>query len=424
MLKNKILLTLISLILLIVSSMVYFLFFTTKGSGFITKFALSNYVSSKNITVKEIEGKFSEQLSYHNIEIKDLKGLPQGSILKIQKLDVFFSDITLEGLNIKIYNGRFKMPGSDTILFYGTYTQGSLALTAYSNHVNISEILDLFTESRALSNISGQIYDLDVQAQGTFLQPQLEGTFYIKKLSRSGFTMIDSPGKFSLRLTDIKDKLKLNGEVVFKSAKVFGKKTAVIELNSSKILFSGDPKNPFFDMRGHSDVDDVKIDISLKGQIHKPDLKLISQPQAPEQKLIIMLATGKSWQAADASLDQNKLSPELAGDFVDYFIFGGSRKRLAKKLGLSDVSLQFDDKIMGVGLKKEVFEKASLTYEIEQSKEQTDNLDITQKIGGSYKITDHISVEGEKELRPDTQLKAQEDEKTDDKILLKYKRKF
>jgi len=424
MLKNKILFTLITLILLTISLIVYLLFFTTKGSDFVTKFALSNYVSSKNITVKEIEGKFSEQLSYRNIEIKDVKGLPQGSILKIQKLDVFFSDVALEGLNVNIYNGRLKMPGSDTILFYGNYKQGSLALTAYSKHVNIGEILDLFTENRALTSVSGQIYDLDVQAKGTFLQPQLEGTFYIKKLSRTGFTMIDSPGRFSLRLTDIKNKIKLNGEVVFKSAKVFGKKTAVIELDSSKILFSGDPRNPLFDMRGHADVDEVKIDISLKGQIHKPDLKLISQPQAPESKLIIMLATGRSWQAADASLDQKKLSPELAGDFIEYFVFSGSGKRLAKKLGIKDVSLQFDDKVMGIGLKKEVFDKANLTYKIEQSKEQADNPDITQKIGGSYKITDHISVEGEKELKQDTQPKTQEDEKTDGKVLLKYKSQF
>jgi len=416
------------------ASACYFLF-TPKGSGFLAKFALSKFAGSNDIQFAKAEGMLARKLSLYDIEIKDIKGLSKDSELKIQRLDIYFSSFGIRGLNIEVDNGRLILADSDAVLFYGKYAQKDLDFNVFSRRVDIGGLLSLFSANSALENLSGSLSDLDVSIKGALNESKLIGNMQIDKLTRNGFSMIGCPVALKIDVKDIIDKPKLYGEVVLKSGTVQGPKSKA-KLSLSKIIFSGDPMKPRLDVRAISTIERVKIDIELKGTIEEPDLKLTSEPARSQERLLIMLATGKSWSATEASLFQQKPSLGVAKDFIDYFILGGQGSNLASKLGISDVSLKYEKQTKGIEAKKMVTDKTSVIYGIEQEVKENDSQGkkgtqstITQKIGGEYNITDNISVGGEKELKSqqqnnNTQQPQQEADPANDKIYLKYKTEF
>ncbi|MBU1906124.1 MAG: translocation/assembly module TamB [Candidatus Omnitrophica bacterium] len=422
--KHKVLIF-FTIITCIAGVAVYYLIFTTKGSSFITRTVLSNYVDSESVDIKKIEGSLAQTLVFQDIEFNNLKWLPQGSNLKIQKLEVYLGSFSIKGLNLKIFNGRLNFSGSDVILFYGNYQDAALDFTVYSNVVGVYETLDFFAKSSELKNLSGTLRNVDIKIKGSFLEPELSGEFQIEKLSQKAFTMKNCPGSLNLQLKDIKNNLKLYGEILLNKGELFGPKTAIINLEESKIIFSGEPKKPTFNLKGTSKVGDTKINIGLKGNIDQPDLKLTSQPPLPQEQLLVMLATNKTWQGAGSAIKKGELSADLAKDFLDYFVFSGSGHKIAEKFGLSDISVKFDKETKGIGATKDISDKTSASYSIEQPQNKEQKSATTHKVGAEYKITDSISLGAEKELKQDNETgQVQEKQKTDDKVFLKFKKEF
>ena len=403
----------------------YYFFFTTKGSSSITKAALSKYLGSKDIDIKEVKGNLAQTLTYEDILIKDIKFLPKGNILRIKKIDISLTLLNLSTPTVKIHNGTLRVPNFDIILFYGSFKKGKFDINLYSKNIAVGEALDLFTKSSDLKKISGTIRDLDAYIKGEPLEPELVGTFRIDKLTRNNFSITNSPGSFNFKLKDIKDELKLFGSLSLNSGAISGPKTAVINIQESKVIFNGVPKNLSLDLKGTSTVEGIKINITLKGTPEKPELKLISDPPRSQERLLIMLVTGKSWKGAEGALNQGQLSADLAKDFVDYFFFTGTGSKLAQRLGLSDFSVTFEKDKKGVNFKKAVSEKIDASYAVEQSQEKEGEAIVTQKVGGEYKITDSISISAEKELKQNNGAdQIQEKNKTDDKVILKFKKEF
>ena len=426
-LKKRVLIIPILAVICAIAFLAYYFIFTAKGSNAIAKLALSKYIASEDIEIKSVDGNLAQTLSYEDIIFQDLEFLPQGSILKMKKLDISFTVFNLSGLNVNIRNGSLIMPNFNTIFFSGAYQGGSLDVNAYSQKVSVKSALDLFTQSSNLSKISGMINELDVYIKGSFLDPQLTGEFNIETLSRDLFSIINCPGTLDLKLNDIKDELKISGTILLSSAVITGPKGTSVNLQESKIMFNGDPEKPSFDLKGNSTIEGTTINIALKGTLDNPELKLTSEPPLPQGQLLAMLATGKGWKGAGQSLSSGQLSPDLAADFIDYFAFAGTGSRIAKQLGISDISLKFDKETKGIGLKKEITDKSDLTYSIEQTQTKEKDTSVTQKIGGEYKITESISVGAEREIKQDYKTEqTQEQDKlhTEDKVLLKFKKEF
>jgi hypothetical protein len=415
----------ISLIILI-CGLTYYFIFTTKGSASVAKLALFEYSNARNIEIEKEEGSLSEKVSYHNIEISDFKDLPPGTVLKVQRLDVYFTSLNLEGLNVEIFNGRLKLPGLNQILFYGNYKDAFLNFSVYSKDVDIRYLMDLFSGGKGLEKLSGKINEADLYIKGRLLEPEIEGELQIDRFLYDKVSIENCPIRPSLKLTDIKDALKIFGEVVLNSGTISGPKTAIINLHKSKIAFSGDPKKPHIDLQGDSTVERINIAISLKGPIDKPDLKLTSEPPLPSTRLLVMLATGRSWKGADESLNEGRISADLVKDFVDYFFFAGSGSKLAERFGI-DLSVTYNSETKGVSVKKTISEKAEATYRAEQpqAKEKEEKQATNQYLGGEYKITDAVSIGAEKELPRDTKdIETQKTSQPNDKVFLKYKQKF
>ena len=174
-------------------------------------------------------------------------------------------------------------------------------------------------------------------------------------------------------------------------------------------------------------MDDVRINVKFKGTKEQPDLQLTSDPPAPSEKLLLMLATNKSWQGLDQLVFKNQLSADLVKDIVDFSVFHGTGGKIAQKFGIKDLSLDFDKDKRGLKLRKEILRNLDVGYEVRQKKapERTDQ--IEQKVSGNIQVTEQVSVDVQREIKNGQEQTAegiQPQEVPEESILLKYKRAF
>ena len=410
---------------LFISSIVYYFIFTNNGSTFIVKSVLSKYTRSKSVSIKKSEGSLARTLIFNDIEINDSEILYGSSFVRIQRLEVYFESFNLGGINVKIHNGRLESPASELIVFQGSLKEGILDGNIYSKGFSVEGLIGFFPEIKGLKDISGSISGIDIYLKGRASEPKFSGECRINKLLRKSFSLSDCSVLFDLQLKDINKEPELNGTISLNSGTILGPKTAVINLRESKISFFGDPKKASLDLKGTSNIEGIKITITLKGRLDQPELKLTSDPPLPKERLLVMLMTNKSWKATEMALNERQFSPDLVTDFVDYFVFSGSGSKIAQQLGISDISFTFEPQKKGIGVKKAITEKINASYAVEQSQLKEEMPTITQKVGGEYKITESISIEAEKELKQENKTEVpSEEQKANDKVMLKFKKNF
>jgi len=139
----------------------------------------------------------------------------------------------------------------------------------------------------------------------------------------------------------------------------------------------------------------------------------------------VMLLTGKSWRSAEESVSQGGMSADLIKDTLDFLFFGGKVTDLARVLGVSDIHLEIDQNKKGVGLGAQITTRARLNYTVSQEDNSADNTSVTQKAALVYKVADHLSVEGEKEMRSQQSItNTTQLPETNDAVFLKYKQNF
>lgn len=412
-------------IFLSISSFGYWLFFTTKGSSFIVRVFLSRYTKSHDINVNKTDGTLSQAMIFQDLVIEDFEGLPEGSVIEVKRLEISLKSLHPKGLNAEIHNAKFKIPDLEPVFFHGTCEEGLLDINVYSKSIDVKEIAHLLKNNETFKNISGSIKDLDIYVLGEIAEPGLKGGFDIEKISRGVFSVENCQVSFDLKLKDIMGEARLYGDLILKGGSVHGLRTAIINFQESKISFNGDFKSILFDLKGTSNVDGAEINVGFKGTTDNPDLRLSSNPPLPKERIMLRLATNRSWTGTEVALNQAQISPEAAKDFIGYFFSSGSVGRLAKYLGISDIFLKYDDKAKGVGVKKDVSGKAEVSYSVEQLQTKEEKEAVTHKIGSEYKITDTVTIDAERELKQS----PENDEETgkiqpDDTVLLKYKRKF
>nr|MBU1328672.1 translocation/assembly module TamB [Candidatus Omnitrophota bacterium] len=422
---NLILIIIVAAIILNIA-ILYALISTNLGARLISKVAISRYIPSKDITIGEIDGTIARTITFENISLNNVEWLPNGSSLDIERLEIYANPLDISRLRIMVKNGSLKLPSSDKIFFSGTHENGLLDFNIYSHAVDVKDIMELLQYRDAAGNLSGVFEDIDIFVTGGLLEPEIKGFCMAKTLSRWGFNLNDCPLKLDLKLKDIRGDLKLYGTVSILGGSISGVKTAHIILGESRISFNGSPKEPYFDIQGESLIEGTKIRAGLKGTIGVPDLRLSSDRPVSKDQLLMMLATNKSWKSVD-SLTSNKdnITPGMIADFIDYFLFGGLGSKTADQFGIRDFFIKYDQKTKGGGVKKAVFDKAEVSYSIEQSQKKDELPTTTQKVGSEYKITNGISVEAERELKYNSKNVAEENKpETNNKVLLKYKKPF
>ncbi len=431
--KNNLFLFIITfLIFVLICTAGYLVFYTAKGAENVARLFLYYFTRSHNITVEKTEGTIRSKASLHNILIISPNKLPPGAVIRIQRIDLAMRKFKLKDIQLNIYNGRLKLPFSDTILFYGDYKNMNLELKLYSKRVSAREIIDLFTRRPVLSTLSGVFSDVSIRIAGTLSELAAEGSFYIENIIKERFSMVDCPGSVLMYCDNLFEAAQLNGEIVLRGGLVSGGKTARIKLGNSKIVFVGDPKRPKLNIRGSAKVADVVISMVLQGTMDEPKLTLSSTPVLTQELLLVMLATGRAWGSTRGSLQSGRISADLIKDFVDYFVLAGTGSKIARRFGISDISLFYRNETKTMGITTSLADKLKVGYEVEPPQKDTNgsgNGTATHTVKGEVKITDTIFVNAEKQLNQTKTQQQQEQEqqpseKGEEKLYLKFKKKF
>lgn len=413
------------LLLAAVIGATFYLTSTQQGIEMVSQKILRDIVAAQDIQIGSVSGQIQDGLTISHLELKNLKKFPPGTYIRIQEITIRLKSLKATDLHVDFENIRVFLPHSEPIIFSGRYSNGSLACNIYSNNISIPEILT-FVPKKIASNPQGNISKIDLYLEGPPDNAQVKGSFNIDQLIMPRFTLSDAPGELNLMLKRVPTGYSPSGELHVRTGKV-RTKFSNMRLQESYLYFSKSFAEPTFDVHGQASVGKTEMDISLRGSPKGPLWKFSSNPPLPEEILMLMFATGKSFEIVQDSWDQQKLTPDVAKDLIDYLLLGGEGGRFAEKFGIKDVSLIYDSEVdvAGIGVTKEVTQYLDVGYQIEQEKVSTTTGDIKHTLGAEFKINPKLSVEVDKELyQYRNQERLDTPTKTDDKILLKYKTQF
>ena len=415
----------IGIILVILLSGLVYLVFTPSGSKAVLYFVLSKYSGSPDISIASVKGSLAQGITVNRISAKSPKYLPEGTVIEIQDITAKAFSFDSGGVYVEINNGQMRMPGSDTIVFYGAYKNRKLDFTVYSKTIYVQQFLDMFIQSDLLTKIDGVINDFNASIVGGVFKPKIKGNFLISDLVYDKFSLTDVPIELNVKIKGDLGRALLYGDVIMQKGTVRGPTPAVINLNPSKIIFQGDLENPSLDIKAASNVSNTAISIELKGTFKKPDLVLTSDPPMSQQELLLMLATGTQWSSLSSGDPNQDISQDLANDFLNYLISSGSNNEIMKSLGIDSVSVTYNGNTQGAGISKNLSDKTSIRYGVEQNKRDDNgsNGSLNQTVGGEYKLTDSVSLDAQTTL-------SQSDDGgdsgngTNGTVTLNYKKKF
>lgn len=410
------------LLLFLAAALIYFLL-SPGGSLLVVKSLINNYAGSEKISIGKAEGTLFKGMVFENISLGGLRRLPESSLLFIQKLEISLKALNLHGLSLKVLNGRLEWPHSENLLFYGEYTEGRLDVNIFSRRLDLGPVVDLFFDEQTIGAFSGSLSDIDIHISGSLFEPLIDGSLLVERLIHQDFSLQDSPLTLKLSLSQ-DDQRRLKGEVYAAGGRMSGQKTATVRLQPSRLLFDGNPANPGLAVRATAAVERVDIAISLAGTFERPELNLTSKPVLSQEHLLLMLATNKRWQTAESLMHSDGSFTELAGDFIDYFLFGGCSQALGEKLGIRDFNVRYDAAGVGAGLTKDVGDKVNFSYDIQRSANQGLPRETSQKIGLGYNLTPMFSLDAQHMMRQSLIDSGDDEILRDNQIKLRFKREF
>ncbi|MBP6919956.1 MAG: translocation/assembly module TamB domain-containing protein [Candidatus Omnitrophica bacterium] len=402
----------------------YFFLFTTAGGEFAAEKAIARYSNAENITFEDAEGSIASGFTLRNVSAAGLKELPAGSSIAIRQIDIRVTRPGIDGIHVTISGGSLFLPTGEAIRFYGAYSGGILDLKIYSQKVALDSLITFFGLKRSAVLLAGTLSQIDLALEGTLNDLALTGTAVAQRLTYEGFSMTDAPLVCDLAFTDEPDAGSVKGALVIKTGTVSGRRTAVVVLDESRLVFTADIAKPRLDVRGRSTVEQVKIRVAVKGTVDEPDIQLFSDPLLPQEQLLVMLATGRQWAGVGTSFSQGGLAPDLAMDLFDYFVLGGSGSTIARKFGITGVSVTFDETKKGVGVTGAVSEKVEVGYGVVQTQSPEKEPEITTTVSGELKVSDTISLGVQKELKPAPASGAPADKVANDTVMIKFKKTF
>ena len=133
-----------------------------------------------------------------------------------------------------------------------------------------------------------------------------------------------------------------------------------LQIESGRIVFSGNPSNPSMDIVAIRGNIDARVGVRIYGTLQQLLARLFSEPEMPDSERLSWLVLGRpSYDAADTALLQQAAVALLSGDSR------GISGQLADALGLDEAGFKGGDSLEGssVRLGKRFSEKFYLAYE-------------------------------------------------------------
>ncbi len=405
-------------------SAVFYLFFTTGGSRLVLSRILADHISPVETGSLKAQGALVRGLVFTDPELVTLKWLPPGSKLKAQRIEVSLVLFGNPGININVYNGKLLLPWGDSLQFYGRYSASSLDVQVFTGRLSAGEAFSVFFRDSELNKVTGSFTGLDFHIGGRLRAPSLEGNFSVENAVYKSFRASGCRGNAKIRFSRGANGPEARGNIKISGGTLYGERTAEIRLGESEVVFNGPFRSISFDLKGESRVEDTNIELSFRGTMGSPELRLTSRPPLSQDRLLLMLATNRKWQSAENALSGGRLPAETAADFLDFFILGGSAGKFVRDLGIRDVSVRIDAKSTEVGATKDITGSASIRYSLEQLQENSAPVSY-HKLSAEYRITDAFSLGAERVTEQRGESGGEDDtRKVDDKILLKFRTDF
>ncbi|HEX9780547.1 MAG TPA: translocation/assembly module TamB domain-containing protein [bacterium] len=383
----------------------------------------------REFTASEASGSPGSRVSLAGVRLRGVRGLPQEADIEIQRLDLEWP-LSLDSVRV-VQNARIRLPGAEPVVVSATIEDGRLDGWVYSKTVSVRQVLDFIGTGDKLPGVTGLVRDVDVRLAGTLREPVVMGRLHIERLAHRPVAVTEAPVTLRLAVDTTKTPPGLRGIVELTGGGALVRQTA-LRLRNSRLEFAGEPTRPVMDVEGTARIADTTITVRLRGTPEKPDLRLSSVPPKPQGVLLVMLGTGKEWRGVTTALTEGRVTPELASEFIDYFLFGGLGGRVAQRLGIDAVALKHDEGVRGVEVETSVTRKLKATYGVEQTQAETSLQPptTTHRLGAEYRLdgTSSVSLEGEKDVRPTpvtTDPAANESKASPlDEVFLKYKKQF
>lgn len=403
-----------------------FVLFTSWGADLVVRSAAGRVLGPGNVVYERMEGSLIRGIHVFNMEIRSPLIAREGSVLRVQEFEVRLVRLALYGLQVGVINARVIDPRADPVVIEGDFHDEHYNLNVYSASFDLGVLRRVIKKFRNPPPLQGELKDLDLFLSGTLQRPVLQGTFTVDHIPQNGFVLHDTPVRADLYFERIGGLWAPYGRLFIASGDLQAPH-ALVRLGESRVTFTGDVRDPELDIKGRAVVARVPIEITVKGTRNDPRVHLVSDPPLAEEQLVLMLTTGKRWDSLSAGAMTRGMTPELTGDFVDYFFFGGSGLRVAKLLGLSGISYRLDATSQGVTFSKDISDRLGVGYGVEMSTLSAEGQDgITQRVESEYRMSEHVTVSAQKEVLPVPRSSAQSQSRRipDDRVYLKYRRQF
>ncbi len=403
---------------------------TPEGGWAACAWAFRRGVPGAEARAASLQGSLLTGLSMSGLELTGLPGVPGGSararllVIRLRPRDPLRPALV-------VHDARLRLPESGPLHLSGRLTEGKPHFNLYAPVLDLEEAVGPFLSERDRGRVSGELREVDLTVTGEWDAPQMTGSFRVERFRFVGLRLRESPVALALRADLRRRPARLYGEALFRRGHLEFKRSSA-ELQPSRLIFTGDPKLPTYDLHGTSQVEKIRIRATLKGNYHRPDLRLSSDPPVPQEHLLLTLVTGKRWKGMEGRAQGGQLPLDLVADFIDYSVFGGTGGRLAQRLGVEgSFVLTEDGRTRGLGVRKEIAPGFGLRYGVEETQpDYQGQLPVTrQKVGAEVDVTatDQISLEAEQPVGQPQVLGSEEpvaEEQPESKVLLKYKKRF
>ncbi len=413
--------------------------YTPSGTKFVIDQIVERTVGVKKASWETIEGSLVQGIRVTHLEIHQLPYLSEGSFIRIQEVTVGLSRFGMMGINLNVKNGRLFFKGEEPIVFEVSFNQGEINANVYTQRLNLADLRQVLSQFFDIVLFKGDVRDVDLLISGPLDKPNVRGKFFVEKLFLPEFVLQDVLVRPQLKLHRTRSHWERFG-VLFLDSGRFENQWVKVYLQPSRLIFSGQISvYPEFDVRATTRVAQTDIYIHAQGSQKKHQLFLSSDPVYSKEQILLMLTTGRRWAGIDR-VGKDDRHHELASNFIDYLLFGGSRSKLIQKLGLSDISISADEKKQGLRVSKELTDRLDVGYGVEVSHGDAQERAVTQRLDSQYRLTNKVIIGVQKEFKADaergstTMIKG-DDMKTpsyikgaqeipDDRIYLKYRTSF
>ncbi|MBF0489246.1 MAG: translocation/assembly module TamB domain-containing protein [Candidatus Omnitrophica bacterium] len=272
---------------------------TTWGARLASTCLIESFIPSCNISVGSYEGTIEKGLLFKGVTISHIPNLKNG-IIRIQDLSIQVPLIHWDQTSLRINNATLFLPLSDPIIFHGTVIQNKIKGACYAHGVDAKQVVSSLGYDELAKNIYGSISNVDLVVEGPVNSPRLTGSFLVDKFAFKNTQLSDGFSHLDLTINSLGAVPSMTGFIIMESALVKVEKV-LIDLATSKVNFKGDVSDFLLDIHGSSKVEDIAIDLAIKGTFQKPKLVFNSDPPMSEEQIMIALATGKSWSGIDSS---------------------------------------------------------------------------------------------------------------------------